>query len=134
MNITVLRGESSDLLMCQEPNTKPFCIAVPSGSADGLRSAADWERYFANGTFSDPAQSLRAAKQPTQAPDGYGVALERRRGNVTAITSSARFATGHTGSPDGYSIALGNRATVHSFPAAAVPDGYATALARRKES
>lgn len=133
MNITVLRGESSDLLMCQEPNSKPFCIAVPSGSTNELRSAADWERYFANGTFSASPNNMRTAKQPTQPPDGYGVALERRRGNVTAISSSARFATGHTGSPDGYSIALGNRATVHSFPAA-VPDGYAAALARRKES
>lgn len=138
MHITVLRGESTDLLHCKEPDGKPFYIVVPTGSTDELRSAADWQAFFADGRWMEntPA-SMRSAQWPTHQPiaprDGYVVALEHRRDKVTPISSSARFATGHTGSPDGYAIALSAGATVHSFPTAN-PDGYAAALANRKDS
>lgn len=143
MNITVLKGESTDLLKCDEPNADPFYVVVPKDSTDQLRSAADWRAYFANGKWSDNIPpGMRAAQRtahvpPAQASDGYAVGLEHRRGNVTPISASARFATGHSGSPDGYAIALAARATVRQFPNAAATsnsDGYAAALTRRKES
>jgi hypothetical protein len=156
MQIKVLKGRSSDLLECTEPNAKPFYIAVPTGTTSHLRSAADWESYFANGVFSEGMpSSIRAAyEQPEAAPDGYRHAIDART-TPTAVRPTTRFATGHTDSPDGYAAnlhdALGPNAPppidpldgyenglrqrgIVTLRAVPNPDGYGEALGRRKVS
>jgi len=145
-SVTILKGESSDLLQCRD-DIGTFYVVVPTGNTDTLRSAADWAAYFAAGVFHETVPSrLRAAYQREHIPDGYLTALSR---GADALKPSPRFATGHTGAPDGYAaslpvvnadvdehdgyaVALSHRATVHQFPTSI--DGYAAALANRKES